>query len=119
MVGMDSARTPLRSKLLAVPALKARYLGYVKSIAEKDLDWKTLGPTVARYRALIEREVEEDAKKLSGYEAFQAATSPKAVQAKPATKGRGPGGGLSLRAFADARRKYLLGLPEVKKAKAS
>ncbi|WP_165250446.1 CotH kinase family protein [Paludisphaera soli] len=120
LVGLDSARTPLRSKLLAVPALRARYLGYVKAIAEKDLDWKTLGPIVARYRALIEKDVEADTRKLESFAAFQAATSPKAVAAKPeATKGRGPRGeGMSLRAFADARRKHLLGLPEVKKAKA-
>ena len=37
-------RKPLRSKLLAVPALRARYMTYVQQIAAKWLDWNTLGP---------------------------------------------------------------------------
>ena len=41
---MNDESKPLRSKLLAVPALRARYLSYVRDIAEKWLDWKTLGP---------------------------------------------------------------------------
>ncbi|AMV37955.1 CotH kinase family protein [Planctomyces sp. SH-PL62] len=117
LVGLDSARTPLRSKLLAVPALRARYLGYVKAIAEKDLDWETLGPIVARYKAQIDEDVRADTRKLSTYEAFLAATSPDADAPKPEAA-RGRGRGLSLRAFADARRKHLLGLPAVRDAKA-
>ena len=58
LVGLDSERTPLRSKLLAVPALKARYLEYVRQIAEDSLDWNKLGPVVADYRALIQDGVE-------------------------------------------------------------
>src|SRR5207249_12155300 len=34
LVGLDDARKPLRSKLLAVPALRAKYLEYVRTIAE-------------------------------------------------------------------------------------
>ena len=44
---------PLRSNLLAVPALRARYLGYVHDIAENWLDWKMLEPLVTQYQALI------------------------------------------------------------------
>ena len=39
---------PLRSKLLAVPALRARYLSYVSEIAERWLDWQTLEPVARR-----------------------------------------------------------------------
>ncbi|MDG3004664.1 CotH kinase family protein [Paludisphaera mucosa] len=124
LIGLDAAggtRTPLRSKLLAVPELKAKYLGYVKAIAEKDLDWKTLGPVVQKFKDLIDVEIEADAKKLSTYAAYQAATSSQPGAEGPAAKGpqrgRGPGGGgMNLRAFADARRKFLLGLPAVQKA---
>ena len=33
LVGLDDATKPLRSKLLAVPALRERYLSYVRDIA--------------------------------------------------------------------------------------
>ena len=65
LVGLDDARKPLRSRLLAVPSLKARYLDHVRTIAEEWLDWNRLGPVVARYRALIEKEVEHDTRKLT------------------------------------------------------
>jgi hypothetical protein len=112
LVGLDDPTTPLRGRLLAVPALRAKYLAYVREIAETDLDWTTLGPVVARYRALIEPEVAADTRKLSSLEAFRAA-----VADAPATPT--PGGGRresSLRAFADARRAFLLDHPEVKGA---
>jgi hypothetical protein len=123
MVGMgaDDSRTPLRSRLLAVPALKARYLGHVRAIAEKDLDWKNLGPVVARFAESIGPELKADTRKLSSYEDFLAAVSADARPPAPTPEGRGPGGprsGMSLRAFADARRDYLLGLPAVREAKA-
>jgi hypothetical protein len=106
-----------------VPALKARYLGYVKSIAETWLDWKTLGPIIEGYRALIEKEIEADTRKLSSLEAFRKSVS-EADEPAPqpaAGPGGGPGRGrreLSLKAFADGRRKFLLGHAEVKKAEA-
>jgi hypothetical protein len=109
LVGLANARTPLRSKVLAVPALKAKYLANVRAIAEKSLDWNTLGPVVAQYRALIEKEVEADTRKLDSVEAFRRATAD-----APGDGGRGRGA--SLRAFADARRKYLLDYREPKAA---
>ena len=91
--GINNPARPLISKLLAVPALKARYEGYVKQIAEKWLDWKTLGPMVAKHRALIEAEVMRDTKKLSSNEGFA----------------NGLDGEVgSLKAFADRRRAFLL-----------
>jgi hypothetical protein len=50
LVGIDDTSKPLRSKLLAVPALRARYLSYVREIAERWLDWQTLEPWRDRTR---------------------------------------------------------------------
>jgi hypothetical protein len=72
LVGLDDPTRPLRSKLFAVPALRARYLTYVKAIATKWLDWDTLGPRATRYQALIAEEVQLDTRKLDSFEAFQA-----------------------------------------------
>jgi len=91
--GINNPARPLISRLLAVPALKVRYAGYVKQIAEKWLDWKTLGPMVAKHRALIEAEVMRDTKKLSTNDAFAAGID--------GTVG-------SLKAFAEQRREFLL-----------
>jgi hypothetical protein len=115
LVGLDDPRKPLRSKVLAVPALRAKYLANVKAIAEKSLDWKTLGPVVAQYRSLVEKEVEADTRKLESFEAFQRATADAPEAGGPPGRDRGPGRGMSLRAFADQRRTYLLSHPEVKK----
>jgi spore coat protein CotH len=113
LMGLNDTRKPLRSKLLAVPALKTRYLQYVKAIAEESLDWSTLGPIVASYRALIDQEVKADTRKLDSYEEFLHLTADVAGPDGPRT-GRGPAK-MSLRAFADQRRKYLLEHSEIKK----
>jgi hypothetical protein len=71
LVGLNDASKPLRSKLLAVPALRERYLSYVRDIAQRWLDWKVLGPRVAQYQALIADDVKKDTRKLYSVEAFQ------------------------------------------------
>ncbi|MFO0877694.1 MAG: CotH kinase family protein [Gemmataceae bacterium] len=111
LVGLTDARKPLRSKLLAVPALRERYLRHVRTIAEQQLDWKKLGPVVKHYRDLVKAEVERDTRKLYSHTAFLNATADEVEEGGP---GRGPGG-LSLRAFADRRRAFLLAHPEVVK----
>jgi hypothetical protein len=93
LVGLDRDDMPLRSKLLAVPALRAKYLGYVREIAEQSLDWNRLAPIAARLRALIEADVRADTKKLFTTEAF--------------VSGLGDGEG-SLRRFVEERRAFLL-----------
>ena len=93
LVGLNDATKPLRSKLLAVPALRARYLAYVRDIAENWLDWGTLEPLASKYRALITTHVFADTKKLYTFEAFEAA---------------GGSGDESVKAFADSRRAFLL-----------
>ena len=91
LLGLQDAARPLRSKLLSVPALQEKYLGYVREIATKWLDWNRLGPLVEQHRALIDEVVKADTKKLDPYEAF--------------VDGTGENG---LKAFAAARRQFLL-----------
>ncbi|MCA9148888.1 MAG: CotH kinase family protein [Planctomycetales bacterium] len=125
LVGIDNERTPLRSKLLAVPALKARYLNHVRTLADKALDWNTVAPRVAHYRHLLAADIQADTRKLSSYEAFLHAThnsqqfddldaraSAAATEsAQPTTDAAG-----GLEAFFTRRRTYLLNLDEVKTA---
>lgn len=113
LVGLENARTPLRSKLLAVPALKERYLQHCKTIAEKSLDWKTLGPVVAQYRDLIAKEVEADTRKLDSFEEFQKLTADKPEPTPTGGPRRGPSA-MNLRTFADQRRAYLMNYPAKK-----
>ena len=86
--------------MLAVPALKAKYLEDIKTIARKSLDWKALGPVVASYRKLAEKEIEADTKKLDPFEAFARMTADDATTPK--------GREFPIRAFADLRKKYLM-----------
>ncbi len=89
LVGLDDAGKPLRSKLLAVPALRERYLGYVRDIATKWLDWEKLEPIIERYRAIIAADVEADTRKLYSLEDFQR-------------------GAEAFKSFAEQRRAFLL-----------
>ena len=93
LIGLTDATKPLRSKLLAVPALRARYLGYIRDIAQKHLDWKTLEPRLKQYQALIDADVKADTRKLYSYEAFQTGLS-------------GPEN--TLQRFIEQRRQFLL-----------
>ena len=70
LVGLDDPSKPLRSKLLAVPALRAKYLGYVREIADKWLDWRTLEPLVKQYQSVIAADVKADTRKLYPTEQF-------------------------------------------------
>jgi len=92
LIGLQDYGKPLRSRLLAVPALREKYLGYVRQIATKWLDWKTLGPLVEQYRTLIDADVKRDTRKLESYDAFVSGVS-------------GPAN--SLKTFAAARLQYL------------
>jgi spore coat protein CotH len=93
LIGLNDTTKPLRSKLLAVPALKERYLGYVREIATKWLDWNTLGPRVAKYQALIAEDVKTDTRKLYSLDAFTEETV---------------GPERSLKSFVEKRRAFLL-----------
>ena len=106
LVGMNNQRTPLYGKLLAVPSLREKYLKNMRTLASDDLNWQKLQPLIAQYRALIENEVAIDTRKLSSLDEFRRAVADNAD---------GPGARMSLRAFADGRRVYLLNHPEIKK----
>jgi spore coat protein CotH len=93
LVGLDDASKALRSRLLAVPALRERYLGYVREIADRWLDWQRLEPLVRQYHALIGEEVRSDTRKLHSYEAFHDEVDQ---------------GDDSLKGFVDRRRAFLL-----------
>ena len=93
LVGLDDPSKPLRSKLLAVPALRAKYLGYVREIADKWLDWRTLEPLVRQYQSVIAADVKADTRKLYPTEQFASGVD------------RGES---SLKSFVDRRRAFLL-----------
>jgi spore coat protein CotH len=94
LVGLDDNTKALRAKLLAVPALRARYMGYVRDIAERWLDWTTLEPLVRQYHGLVADAVMTDTRKLYSSEAFTAELTE---------------GEESLKSFVDRRRAFLLG----------
>ncbi len=96
LISATNETAALASKLLAVPALRAKYLGYVRELATTWLDWSRLGPLAERYHALIDADVKRDTRKLESYDAFAASLTADAR---------------SLKAFADQRRAYLLSLP--------
>ncbi len=70
------------------------------------MDWKTIGPVIARFRALIDSEVKLDTRKLESYDAFVRATS--AEPPVEAPRGRE----IPLRSFFEGRRRYLLDYKE-------
>jgi spore coat protein CotH len=91
--GLDDPTKPLRSRLLQVPALRAKYLGFVKQLAA-EMAWEKTGPLVASQRALVEKLVAQDTRKAFTTDAFERDTSPE------------PTG--TLRQFFEKRSKYLL-----------
>lgn len=110
LVGLDDPRKPLRSRVLAVPALRQRYLHCVYQIARDGLDWQRLGPVAEGFHSLIDAQVQIDTRTLAPYEAFQQALLPQAD-----LPFAGPPR-LSLFEFCRARREYLLQHPAVQQA---
>ena len=92
LTGLNDSSKPLRSRLLAVPALREKYLGYVREIAENWLDWEKVEPLLAGYRELIGPDVARDTRKLYATEAFDTGYD---------------GGEGSLKGFIEARGAYL------------
>jgi spore coat protein CotH len=106
LVDEKDENKPLISKLLAVPKFKERYLGYVRDIADKWLNWEKLGPIAQQYQRLIADDVRDDTRKLDKTEDFL-----KGIDEDIEGNGRpGPGGRgtIGLKKFADERRAYLL-----------
>ncbi len=92
-----SATRPLINRLLANPEWRARYLAHVRTVVDEWLDWEVLEPIIKEYQTLIDAEVQQDDKKLYGYEEFSTGV--------PA----------DLKRFVNQRRKYLQNHPELNK----
>lgn len=105
LTGATEKEKPLLSKLLAVPSLKERYLGYVRHIAENWLDWNKIKPLAEQLQSVIAADIKTDTHKLEPTDAFGSGL----------TEDRGRS--TSIKSFAEKRRAYLLGLPEVQQAK--
>jgi hypothetical protein len=101
LVGLDDASKPLRSRLLAVPALRQRYAAYVRDIATRWLDWNTVGPRIRQWQALIESDVKADGRKLYSTAAFRAGVGERAEADGAAPES-------TLRGFIERRRAFLL-----------
>lgn len=89
LVGLDDPTKPLRSRLLAVPALRAKYLAHCRDIAQNWLDWQKLGVSAQRYQDLITAHVTVDTRKMISNEQFATSLD-------------------GFRAWVDARRAYVL-----------
>lgn len=97
LVAIDDPGKPLRSKLLAVPALREKYLAYVRDIATRWLDWDAIYPMLKASHDLIADEVRVDTRKLYDIAGFEAGI---------ATTGN------PLKSFIDNRRTFLLNATE-------
>lgn len=104
LLAVNDSNKPLLSSLLAVPAWRDRYLGYVKQIATTWLDWRNLGPLATDLQNLIAADVKIDTRKLDSTEAFF-----KALNEDIPGRGFGPmgRGTIGLKNFASQRHAYL------------
>jgi hypothetical protein len=109
----NDASKALAHRLLAVPALRERYLGYVRDIAQNWLDWNKLGPIAEQYHALITEDMKRDTRKLDSTEDFEISLTENIKNGG----GFGPRETISIKNFADQRREYLLNHPEIKNLK--
>ncbi len=104
LYGADSPDKPLISKLLAVPSLRAKYLAHVQSMATTWLAWDKLKPLADSWQGLIADDVKADTHRLYPFEAFVQGVT----QDIEEETFRGPRRTMSLKSFADQRRKFLL-----------
>lgn len=93
----DNSRRPLIKRLLSNPQWRARYFAHIRTVVNEWLNWDVLAPIVSEYMTLIDAEVQQDDKKLYGYEEF-ANSAPE-----------------DLKNFITRRREYLLNQPELSK----
>ncbi len=110
LAGATDSGKALLYRLMAVPALRTRYLGYVRDIAENWLTWEKIGPLVAKEQALIGADVKSDTHKLYSNSAFTEAVT---------RDGSSAGYGMappeySLKTFIEERHDYLLAHPDIR-----
>jgi hypothetical protein len=112
--GSQDTRKVLINRLLAVPSLRAKYLGHMKRIAETWMSWQKLGPMAAKYQSLIAADVKTDTRKLNTTEAFTDGVTVDREEEQGGGGGFFRGGGpgappaMSLKTFVEERRKFLL-----------
>jgi len=112
LAGANDSTKPLLQRLLAVPSLRTRYLGYVRAITEQWLDWNKLEPLAHQYQGLIAADVKSDTRKLDSFEAFT-----KGLTEDTEEQGlHGSQRNISLKNFVEQRRTFLLSLPALKVA---
>jgi hypothetical protein len=114
LIAADDPSKPHISKLLAVPSLRTRYLGYVRDIADQWLDWNKVGPIAQQYHSLIAEDVKSDTRKLDSTDDFLASLSDRTQENNPGGFGRRRA--ISLKTFFEQRRAFLLKYTEPKKA---
>ena len=95
LAGLSDKSKPIIARILEVENYRKKYLGYVREIAEKSLDWNNTGPIVQQSRDLIMADVKRDTRKLFSTDAFVSGTADAPIE-------------MNLRAFFDKRRAAVL-----------
>ena len=104
--GSRDGSKPMLYRMLMVPELRERYLGYVRDVAETWLDWERLEPIVEGYRDLIRDVVATDERKLYSTEEFELGVD--GVGSGGGFGGPGAPPGMTLRMLIEQRQGYLL-----------
>jgi spore coat protein CotH len=102
--GATDTDKALLYRLLAVPEYRQKYLGYVRAISERWLNWERFGAVAEKYQALIAEDVKRDQRKLYDTAAFHAG-----LATDGADESMGPVSppGMSLKSFVEQRRAFL------------
>ncbi len=108
--GVSLPQRPLLQKLLAVPALRERYLVAIYEIAEKWLHWTVLGPLAQEYQGLIAAEVKQETHRPASYAQFVQQLDQDAALAGSGDEVQ------SLKTFITTRHAYLLDDPNLRHA---
>jgi hypothetical protein len=110
----ERADRPVTRALLSVPEWRARYLSFVRLLANKELRWSKLEPEISRLHSMIDSIVQADSRKLESYDAFTKSIVREGESATSGAEGRGRGRGApALKNFIEDRRAFLLGHPEL------
>lgn len=100
LIGLEDSTKPLRSKLLAVPKYREKYLEIVARINQEILGSDFIDTRIRHYVPLIDELVKTDTRKLQSYDAFLQATN-----LEPAENYQGRS--IPLKEFARLRHQFL------------
>jgi hypothetical protein len=117
-----STKRPVIQRLLAVPALRARYLAHYRTLVDEWVNWDRFGPVAEKYHALIDPEVKKDNKNIHPYDAFADCLTKDYTRGGGfpgrggfGRRGGGHGSAPAFKKFITERREYLLNHPAFKK----